>query len=62
MVFPSGSFLFYLPLLALTVTGLLTGRKIGHPIAAMLSGVLTLLLWVPVGFAVWVGLIQPMLL
>jgi len=62
IVFPSGSFLFYLPLLALTITGLLAGKKIAHIVIAVLSGVLTLLLWVPVGFAAWVGLIQPMLL
>jgi len=62
VIFPSGAFLLYIPLIGAAVTGGLRGHRLAHTAAWVVTGLVTLLLWVPVGFAAWVGLIQPMLI
>ncbi|MDR1693326.1 MAG: hypothetical protein LBR72_08210, partial [Oscillospiraceae bacterium] len=60
--FPSGSYLFYLPLLATALTAFFRRRSAARLAAGAVSGVAVLLLWVPVVFLLWVAMIQPMFL
>ena len=62
VVFPSGSYLFYIPLFAMTVVKLLAPWPPAHIAARVLGGASVLLLWVPVAFLLWVSMIQPMFL
>ncbi|MDR1669365.1 MAG: M20/M25/M40 family metallo-hydrolase [Oscillospiraceae bacterium] len=61
-LFPSGSYLFYIPLLMMAVTAFLKRRKAAHILVSAAGGIVTLLLWVPVLFLLWVTMIQPMML
>jgi len=60
--FAAGAYLFYIPLLAMTVTLFMKKWTITHIAAKMVSGIITLLLWVPVVFLLWVSMVQPMML
>ncbi len=60
--FPSGSYLFYLPLLIMALSAFLKRWKIAHIAVSAAGGVIVLMLWVPVVFLLWVTMIQPMLL
>jgi len=62
LVFPSGSYLFYIPLLCMAATMLLKKWAVVQTATWMVSGVVALLIWVPVLFLLWVSMIQPMLL
>ncbi len=61
-IFIVGSYLFTLPLLAVAITMFLKKWKAAYITAGEVSGLLTLLLWVPVIFLIWILLVQPMLL
>jgi len=48
--FTASSYLFYLPLLLMTATGVLKQHKVAYIASCMLSGIAVLMLWVPVVF------------
>ena len=56
--FASGSYLFYIPLLAMTATAFLRKWSIVGIISRMLCGITVLLIWIPVVFLLWVSMIQ----
>ncbi|MDR2713359.1 MAG: M20/M25/M40 family metallo-hydrolase [Clostridiales bacterium] len=58
----AGSYLFYIPLLAMVCTMLLKKRILVHTAAKVVSGIVTLLLWVPFVYMVWVSILLPSLL
>lgn len=61
-LFAAGSYLFYIPLLAIVITAFLRDLPVANITARVLSGIIALLLWVPVVFLLWVSMIQPMML
>lgn len=61
-LFAAGSYLFYIPLLAIVITAFLRDLPIANLTARVLSGIIALLIWVPVVFLLWVSMIQPMML
>jgi hypothetical protein len=60
--FAAGSYLFYIPLMVMSISALLTKWPVAHLTARILSGIAVLLIWVPVVFLLWVSMVQPMLL
>ena len=60
--FPAGSYLFYIPLFAMTIIKFLRKWNIAFHTAIALCGIAVLLIWVPVVFLLYVGVIQPMML
>jgi hypothetical protein len=60
--FAAGSYLFYIPLLAMVVTKFLEKWTPAYFAVRALSGITVLLLWIPVVFLLWVSMIQPMML
>ena len=51
--FHTGSYLFWLPLFAVTVTAFLKKWIIAYRIAEVLSGITALLLWAPLLYLLW---------
>jgi hypothetical protein len=62
LFFGAAGYLASIPLLLLTITRALKQKNIPHLIASMVSGILVLLLWVPVLMLVWQALIEPTML
>ncbi len=60
--FVSGSYLFYIPLLVMVLTSFMKNWKIAYIVIRTISGIIVLLLWVPVIFLLWVSVIQPMMI
>ncbi|MCL1963896.1 MAG: M28 family peptidase [Firmicutes bacterium] len=60
--FVEASYLFSIPLLLMAVTAFLKKGTIARITARMASGVVTLMLWVPVLYLLWVAMVQPMLI
>jgi hypothetical protein len=61
LFFVSGSYLFYIPLFSLLIVEFVKKRNVACITAKIASGIITLLLWVPVFFILWIGLIEPMI-
>ena len=61
-LFVEASYLFTIPLLAMGITGFLKRWPVARAVARITSGVVSLLLWVPVLYLLWVAMVQPMLL
>ena len=62
VLFESGSYLFYIPLLLISITSLLKKWTIAHIAVRVVSGIAALLIWIPVVFLLWVSMVQPMML
>ena len=62
VIFATGAYLFYIPLLCVTATASLKGWKTAYITALNLTSIIALMLWVPVVYLLWVSLVQPMLL
>jgi uncharacterized membrane protein len=62
LLFPAAGYLASMPLLLLTITMALKKQKALHLAASMVSGVIALLIWIPVLILVWQALIAPMML
>lgn len=62
LLFVEASYLFSIPLLAMAITAFLKRWPVTRIAARMVSGVVALLLWVPVLYLLWVAMVQPMLL
>ena len=60
--FAAGSYLFYMPLLVIAITSMFKKWTFVHIAVRAVSGIVALLLWIPIVFLVWVSLVQPMML
>ncbi|MCL2245268.1 MAG: M28 family peptidase, partial [Treponema sp.] len=60
--FAAASYLFYIPLLLLALTSLIKKLQIFHLAAKMVSGVITLMLWIPIIITIWWAIIMPMII
>ena len=59
--FTAGSYLLYIPLLLMTITSLIKTWPKAHIAAKMVSGVIVLILWVPVPIMIWWTLVVPII-
>lgn len=62
ILFAPGSYLFYLPLLLMMITLFIKKWSTAYIAGKMITGAVTLMLWVPTIYLLWVMLVQPMML